>query len=963
MAAAVGCAWRFGALRGRQGRWPLAFLLAAVILGAAAPLAHAGTIATENALPGTHAWYPLYNNAPAGAVDGYTGQVSYQAGDTLDFHVSTNPAASYRITIYRLGYYQGLGGRQMACLPSCTGSDSGVAYPVPAPDQYGRVIAGWPVTDSMTVPSSWVSGSYVAKVLLTSGAGKGKSTPVPFTIRSTAPAQMLIVSPVNTAEAYNAWGGKSLYSFNSTGGVAAVKVSFDRPYSGNVLFFEQPFVFWLEEQGIDVSYTTDVDVDANSSQLLSERFVLVSGHSEYWSKGDRDAYEAARAAGVNLAFWGGDQGTWQVRYEDADRTLVGYKLNLGDPYAHTIYAAASFQSIGRPECQILGTSFIGGHGYIPSYTVNSADVNDPWFARSGVTAGTTFPGNNFEYDSQAPVGCLPVPITTLFSWSQPGQPQYGPAVRYQWPSGSTVLSVGSFAFSMLATNTAMQKIMLNAILSLDSSPTRPADQTAPSITGVATIGQALTLNPGVWTGSPTPVLTYQWQDCDQAGNNCVPISGAASTTYTITGSDIGSTIDAVVTAANTSGTTSATAAATAAVPAPTPPADQTAPSITGVATVGQTLTLNPGVWTGSPTPVLTYQWQDCDQAGNNCVPIAGATSTTYTVTSADIGFTLDAVVTGGNPAGTTSAQAAATAAVTAAVTQTPPSNVHPPAITGQAVQGQTFTAVPGMWSGSPTPVLTYQWLRCDGSGANCVAVPAATATTYLLGAADAGATIEIAVTATNTAGSAGPIVSAPTAVVTSSGGGGGGLAPATPVLDGFNRASGGAGANWSLVRPTGAAGLNVSGNAAVDSSTSLFAWEYWNPSTFGPDCEAYATVTKVGASDVIRIGARIVNAGTTTASGYYVSVSSTGAWSIIRVDGGPSTTLATGPTQAIAAGDKIGIRIVGSVITALHYTSAGGWTQVLTYDTSGDSTRYTGAGRIAIEFKTSTLDDVGGGTI
>jgi hypothetical protein len=183
------------------------------------------------------------------------------------------------------------------------------------------------------------------------------------------------------------------------------------------------------------------------------------------------------------------------------------------------------------------------------------------------------------------------------------------------------------------------------------------------------------------------------------------------------------------------------------------------------------------------------------------------------------------------------------------------------------------------------------------------------------------------------------------------------------VLDAFNRANGGAGSNWSLIRPTGFATINVSNNAAVDSSTSLFAWNYWNAANFGPDSEAYVTVASYGASDVIRIGARVTGAGTNAHSGYYVAVSATGAWTIIRIDSGASVTLASGVTQAISASDKIGIRIVGSVVTALHYTTAAGWIQVLSYNTSSDAVRYTTAGRLALEFRTSTIDDFGGGTL
>src|SRR5581483_2035645 len=109
---------------------------------------------------------------------------------------------------------------------------------------------------------------------------------------------------------------------------------------------------------------------------------------------------------------------------------------------------------------------------------------------------------------------------------------------------------------------------------------------------------------------------------------------------------------------------------------------------------------------------------------------------------------------------------------------------------------------------------------------------------------------------------------------------------------------------------------------------------------------------------------RVTNAGTTTYSGYFVSVNSSGVWSILRVtNGGVPVTLVTGPTDPLASGDKLGIQIVGSVITAIHWTLNGGWTAVTSYDTAGDSVKYTSAGNLALELKSSTIDDFGGGTI
>ena len=145
---------------------------------------------------------------------------------------------------------------------------------------------------------------------------------------------------MNTWEAYNDWGGKSLYTFNSTGPVvpasgtvAAAMVSFNRPFANAIDVFQYEYdrVRWLERNGYDVSYQTDVDTDENPASLLGHRLDVVSGHDEYWSRAMRNAWEAARAAGVNLAFLGGNIGFWQARYAAGDRTLIEYRSAKLDP--------------------------------------------------------------------------------------------------------------------------------------------------------------------------------------------------------------------------------------------------------------------------------------------------------------------------------------------------------------------------------------------------------------------------------------------------------------------------------------------------------------------------------------------------------------------------------------------------------------------------------------------------------
>src|SRR4029077_18138264 len=348
-------------------------------------------------------------------------------------------------------------------------------------------------------------------------------------------------------------------------------------------------------------------------------------------------------------------------------------------------------------------------------------------------------------------------------------------------------------------------------------------------------------------------------------------------------------------------------------------------------------------------PTFAYQWLDCDSGGNNCSPIQGATASSYTIQSTDVGFALEVVVTGSNSAGSSQAASAATSVVP----QQPqaPLNILSPQISGTVAVGQQLQADPGSWTGTPAPTFAYQWQDCDSGGNNCSPIQGATASSYTIQASDGGFTLKVVVTGSNTAGSS-QAASAPTTLVTKP--------PTSPVLDNFNRANGGAGSKWTLIKSTGFALMNVSSNTAVDSSTTNYAWNYWNPATFGPDVEAYATIATY-SGDTIRIGARVTPG--TSYSGYFVSVTATGAWSIIRVDnGGSPVTLASGVTQTLASGDKIGIRIVGSVITALHYTSSG-WAQVLSYNTSQDAVRYPSPGSLAIEFRAGALDDFGGGTI
>jgi len=190
------------------------------------------------------------------------------------------------------------------------------------------------------------------------------------------------------------------------------------------------------------------------------------------------------------------------------------------------------------------------------------------------------------------------------------------------------------------------------------------------------------------------------------------------------------------------------------------PRNTALPTISGNVAVGQTLTASTGTWTQAPTS-FAYQWQRCDPAGASCADIAGAVSESYVAADVDVGSTLRAGVTARNAAGATTAVSVPTSTVSAAGA---PINTAPPTISGTPQVGQTLTAGTGSWTGSPTS-FAYQWQRCNTGGTACADVAGATTTTYVLGTADAGATIRVVVTASNAAGPA-SAASATTAVVT-----------------------------------------------------------------------------------------------------------------------------------------------------------------------------------------------------
>jgi hypothetical protein len=423
----------------------------------AAPRTFAATnpIQAENLRPATAGWSSV---ADTTSVEGFSSRTSVAPGESIGFHVASHdPGARYRLAIFRLGWYGGGSARLVTCLPSCEGDRDAHPASGPVDPGNGDVQAGWPVTDVLPVGADWVSGYYEARVVLTAGPYSGRAHRIWFVVRapSLSPSAVLVQVPVNTWQAYNAWGGHSLYDFNSREGRRASRVSFERPYAlgmpgsqASPLGWEYQLVRFLEREGVDVSYQTDVDTDRDPGALLTHRLVMTAGHSEYWTKAMRDAFEAARDQGTNLAFMGANNAYWQVRYDDDRRTLIGYK-SAADPVTDPTMKTILFRDLDRPECQLVGVQHEGWLSKEQGdYIVEPSVLDDPWFAGTGFSPWDVVRGVvSREYDSLPlwrPAGCHQPGLRVLFH--DTGAPR-AEATRYVAPSGARVFASGSLQFS------------------------------------------------------------------------------------------------------------------------------------------------------------------------------------------------------------------------------------------------------------------------------------------------------------------------------------------------------------------------------------------------------------------------------------------------------------------------------------------------------------------------------------
>ncbi len=410
----------------------------------------------ENAKPGTLNW--ICNHVqPNHALEGFASQVSAVPGDDVALFVNTT-ARAVQAQVYRMGYYQGLGGRLMLQ----TDFVSATAQPAPVTNSLGTVSCPWKQTMTLNITKDWLPGCYLVKLV---GSG-GEEQFVPLTIRNDASmASYVFQNSVTTWQAYNLWGSYSLYYGPMSGGGQSFAnrarvVSFDRPYpqnwaSGAADFVgnELPLLFQLERLGLDLTYWTDVDLHTRPELLMNHRCLFSLGHDEYWSQPMRQGAAQANANGVNLAFLGANACYRQIRMEPSsvgpNRLEVCYKSASEDPLTRESPGLTTVNwsqaPVNQPESTLIGSMYQSVGAKADTVVT---DASSWFFEGCNLNDGHAFPQTILgEYDRFVPSSPGPRNADVLAHSPVPGQSNWSDITYFTAPgNGGGVLASGSASF-------------------------------------------------------------------------------------------------------------------------------------------------------------------------------------------------------------------------------------------------------------------------------------------------------------------------------------------------------------------------------------------------------------------------------------------------------------------------------------------------------------------------------------
>ena len=528
---------------------------------AAAATCTGNAIVCENQLQGTDPSIWDIQGAGDDSIQGFATQISVNRGDTVQFKIKTN-ASAYTIQIFRLGYYQGKGARKIddvtpsAPLPQI--------QPACATDSATEIYdcGTWGVSASWAIPSTAVSGVYIA---LLERSDTNDSSQIPFIIRDDASHSEVVYQTSDTTwQAYNTYGGSDYYVGLDNG--RAYKVSYNRPFAtrswegGRDYLFsnEYPMIRFLESNGYDISYISGLDTDIRGNLLTNHKAFLSVGHDEYWSAQQRSNVEAARDAGVNLAFFSGNEVYWKTRWEPsedgtntANRTLVCYKDTWAnapiDPVDHTAtWRDPRFGDNGHgPENALTGTIYMSNFTDLPLTVSADEGALRLWrntgldHPASGTSTQLAPHTVGYESDEDLDNGFRPAGLIRLSTTTGPS-PQYltdfGNTVvagttthhvtMYKAASGALVFGAGTVQWSwaldtyhdgtVSPVDTRMQQATVNVLADMGAAAT--------SLTTPGVVAATKSTD----TVAPTAVITSPAAGANLTQGSTITVTGTAT---------------------------------------------------------------------------------------------------------------------------------------------------------------------------------------------------------------------------------------------------------------------------------------------------------------------------------------------------------------------------------------------------------------------------------------------------
>ena len=576
--------------------------------------------------------------------------------------------------------------------------------------------------------------------------------------------------------------------------------------SRNTVFFERPsagawhyYAFAIDTSaaaeteitpyvdGHTVSYTKPESDTGAGSFANSTLYWMSRDASSLFGAGemqDLALYEGTLSAGVILEHYEHGENTYRVANttppsiegtaQDGKTLTANVGVWSGVTPISFAYQWQSCDSTGG-ECEdIEGATD-------PSYALTSADLETTLRVR--VTA--TNPGGSAEHTSTASSAVESGPPDELEAPSITGDPNVGETLygdpglwggtgtelSYQWEKCNAtggecadITGASGAEYELIEGDIgATLRLRVGASNELGSVTTlsrstpvigtaslMPANNFGPSLSGTVQSGHVLTVSPGAWTGVGSITYAYAWERCDAYGSVCEERSGEHASSYALEAEDVGHTIRALVTTTDANGSLTRAVGTEQPVAANPGPLDTQAPSTAGAPVEGQGLHATPGAWSGTGTIEYTYQWQRCDEAGEGCAAISGATSASYTLLTGDVGSSVRVLVTAGDEGGSSQGVSSPTPTI-----GTPaPLDASLPSISGLGELGEPLSANSGIWSGEGAVSSSYQWQRCNEAGGECSNISGATGETYVPSEADTGNAVRVVVTASDPSGSA-----------------------------------------------------------------------------------------------------------------------------------------------------------------------------------------------------------------